>query len=905
MFGLPAGTRKAPPDRVRKRRRRRTGLLGAIAGAVAVLAMAIGAPGASAASFQCDAFGYLFQTETSTSPHLVEQIDLATGEYTELGQTADQLNGVGYNTLDNYFYASDFDTNEIVKVNSDLSLEPVPTPAGFSKSHIGDFDEAGHYWASNNSEIFEIDYAPGSPTYGQMIHTGTLGPLPAGVTNGGADWAWIDGSLYMAGIDAARNVHLIQINPATGERVDLTPGGVIADAEPGATAFGAVYADASGNLYASDNGSGEIFRISTKTLQAIKVANGPKAGGNDGARCALAPVPTVTVTKTVEGRVRPADEFTVGLVNPKGEAVESVSTSGTATTASTTDFPASQGKTYTITDAMATGSPSASADYVESIACTDAAGNPAPTGGGAGSWTLVIAAATNYSCNVTNKGQADISLTKEASPSPQVPGSDESYTLTIKNNGPSPAIDAKVSDPLPAGLTYVSAGAGCSFASGTVTCLAGDLAAGASKTFTVTAAVAGSATSCAASALANTATASSETSDPNQGNNSASACPPVAPLSDLEITKVASAPKVPAGGQVMYTLVVHNKGPSDATGVTVDDSLPAELTLVAAEPSQGRCSGTSCGLGSIVAGGNAQILVTANVAPGAAGKQITNCASVSGKQAKSSGSDRSCAVTEVPPNPQPPQPVSDLQVTKKAGKGKILAGRTVIYTLKVTNHGPDAAPEAKVTDTASRRLKTVKAKPGQGTCQVGTSLTCDLGTLAGGETTRIKVIARIMRPGLVRNTVSTTTGGNDPNPENNIDGVRTRVQAKLLLRKTSSARSVHAGDRLTYHLTVRNPMRIAAHNVRVCDSFPAGLAYLGSSAKASAGKGRVCWRFKSLRAGRSKRITVLARALRGAHGNLTNHATATANGVRAKAKAKAKSTVHVTPAPVKPTPVTG
>jgi uncharacterized repeat protein (TIGR01451 family) len=879
-------------------------MLAGLVSAIAVLAMAFGAQGASAAPFSCNAFGYLFQTDTPTSPHLVQQIDLATGEYTELGQTADQVNGVGYNTLDNYFYGSDFDTEQIVKINSDLSLEPVPTPAGVARDLIGDFDEAGHYWVSNNNEIFEVDYAPGSPTYGQLIHTGTLGPLPPTVTNGGADWAWINGSLYMAGLDAARNIHLVQINPQTGVRTDLTPAGLIADNAPGATAFGAVYVDSSGNLYASDNGSGQIFRISTKTLQAIKVSNGPTSGGNDGARCALAPLPTVTVTKTVEGRVRSADQFTVGLINPKGEAVESATTSGTATTASTTDFPASQGKTYTITDAMAAGSPSPISEYVQSIVCTDAAGNPVPTGGTTGNWTLLIAA-TTYNCNVTNKGQADISVTKQATPSPQVPGGDGTYSLTIKNNGPSTAVNAKLTDPLPSGLAYISADNGCTFASGTVTCLAGDLAAGASKTFTITAAVASSATSCDASAVANHATGSSDTPDPNQSNNSASVCPPVAPQSALEITKVGSAPKVPAGGQVMYTLVVHNKGPSDAHGVTVDDSLPSELSLVSARPSQGSCSGTSCDLGTIVAGGNAQILVTANVAPSAAGKRVTNCATVSGKQAKSSGSDRACAVTDIPPNPQPPQPVSDLKVTKKASKSKVLLGQVLTYRLKVTNLGPDDAPEAKVTDTASMRLKTISAKASQGTCDVGTSLTCDLGTLATGKVATIKVRAKVLRVGSVKNTVSTTTGGKDPEPKNNVDGVRTKVQAKLLLKKTSSARSVDAGDHVTYHLTVTNPMGVAARNVRVCDSFPAGLAYVGSGPKASASKGQVCWRFKALRAGGSKKITVLARALPGAAGNLTNHATATARGIKAKAAAKAQSTVRVAPAPPKPTPVTG
>jgi uncharacterized repeat protein (TIGR01451 family) len=892
-----------------------------------VLAMAIGAPGASAAPWSCSSFGYLFQSPNvlegrEVGPHSVEAVDLATGEFQTILETEKLVNAVGYDQVDNYMYGlsqtepvpGEIDYH-LVRINSDGSLEELPWPAGLPldfASVVGDVDPEGHYWilgsaASNGGtpEWAEIDLNSEPPT---LIASGERTPVPG--LAGGADWAWINGALYIMGADpTTHEAHLIRFDPITHTETDVTPGGLgfsVTNPETGtADLSGAVYADASGYLYASYNASGEIWRIDPVTHEALKIANGPKSGSNDGARCASAPIPTVTVTKTVEGRVRPADQFTVGLLNPKGEAVASATTAGITTTATTTNFPASQGKTYTITDAMAAGSPSRSGEYVQSIKCTDSAGLAAPTGGTAGKWTLNIAEASAYTCNVTNKAQADVSLTKQATPSPQVPGSDETYSLTIKNSGPSAAINAKVTDPLPQGLAFLSAGEGCTFASGTVTCLAGDLAAGASKTFTITAAVASSATSCEASAVANRATGSSDTPDANQANNSASVCPPVAPQSDLEITKVASAPKVPASGQVMYTIVVHNKGPSDARRVKVDDSLPAELTLVSARPSQGRCSGTSCDLGAIVAGGSAQVLMTANVAPGAAGKQITNCASVSGKQAKSSGSGRACAVTEVPPNPPTPQPVSDLKVTKKASKKTVLLGRPLTYTLKVTNKGPDDAPEAKVTDTASKRLKTISVKPSQGTCDVGATLTCELGTLATGKTARIKVTAKVLRAGSVKNTVSTTTGGKDPEPKNNLDGVRTRVVAKLLLKKTSSARSVHAGDRVTYHLTATNPMGVAARHVRVCDSFPAGLAYVSSNPSAGAGKGQVCWRFKSLGAGRSKKITVIARALPGAAGNLTNHATATAKGLAAKAKATAAATVKVAPAPARPTPVTG
>lgn len=77
---------------------------------------------------------------------------------------------------------------------------------------------------------------------------------------------------------------------------------------------------------------------------------------------------------------------------------------------------------------------------------------------------------------------------------------------------------------------------------------------------------------------------------------------------------------------------------------------------------------------------------------------------------------------------------------------------------------------------------------------------------------------------------------------------------------------------------------------------------MSSSPRAKLSKGQTCWTIKSLGAGHSKTITVLARALPGASGNLTNQATASAKGMK---PVSAYSTVHVIPAASSPTPVTG
>jgi uncharacterized repeat protein (TIGR01451 family) len=100
---------------------------------------------------------------------------------------------------------------------------------------------------------------------------------------------------------------------------------------------------------------------------------------------------------------------------------------------------------------------------------------------------------------------------------------------------------------------------------------------------------------------------------------------------DLSISKSGPA-FVQSGGAITYSIAVNNGGPSGATGVTVNDPLPAGMTLASATPSQGTCSGSvTCDLGSIPSGGSATVTIVANVTA-ACGDTLANTATVSGDQ---------------------------------------------------------------------------------------------------------------------------------------------------------------------------------------------------------------------------------------------------------------------------------
>ena len=67
------------------------------------------------------------------------------------------------------------------------------------------------------------------------------------------------------------------------------------------------------------------------------------------------------------------------------------------------------------------------------------------------------------------KANADVEITKTASPANPVSGDTVTYTLKAKNNGPGLAANVVVTDVLPAGVSFVSADSPCTEASGTVT----------------------------------------------------------------------------------------------------------------------------------------------------------------------------------------------------------------------------------------------------------------------------------------------------------------------------------------------------------------------------------------------------------------------------------------------------
>ena len=84
-------------------------------------------------------------------------------------------------------------------------------------------------------------------------------------------------------------------------------------------------------------------------------------------------------------------------------------------------------------------------------------------------------------------------------------------------------------------------------------------------------------------------------------------------LADLQIAQSVSRNPAAVGGDLTYTIRVENRGPSGTAGVTMIGTLPPQVDLRSAIPSQGQCDGTrtiTCQLGSLAQGGSALISLT-------------------------------------------------------------------------------------------------------------------------------------------------------------------------------------------------------------------------------------------------------------------------------------------------------
>ncbi|MGV9194684.1 isopeptide-forming domain-containing fimbrial protein [Microbacterium sp. MC2] len=457
---------------------------------------------------------------------------------------------------------------------------------------------------------------------------------------------------------------------------------------------------------------------------------------------------------------------------------------------------------------------------------------------------------------------ADMSIDKVVEDGPWIAGTDVEYTITVTNDGPS-AVDARVHDVLPAGLTPVSiTGAGWTCTDATQTCTYPQHPVG-SSTLTVTATIGANVPT--GTELVNTATLTWTDGDgPHTDSDPAEIA--VTTDADLALAKRAvdadgeTITRVVAGSTARYELVVSNEGPSDAVAtLTVTDTLPAGTRFSSLVSTVDWTA-----VASIVPDGDPQTVVftrnpaTAGLLDGADAPAIVYEVYVDAAVPQDSVLTNTATVSSGTPDSDPANDDADASVTVdaradlgivKSHTGTPTAGEEFEWTIAVTNHGDSdslatPADPIVVSDTLPDGVTLVSAtsdSPGSvcDTEAVDGVFACEIGaTMAPGDTVTLTVRVAVAEDvsGTLVNT-ATVTPSLTPEPtepvhpnESTDETDPVREVADLAVEKIvlTDPDDIVAGGSISWQITVTNlgPSNsdaTADDPIVVTDQLPAGV----------------------------------------------------------------------------------
>jgi uncharacterized repeat protein (TIGR01451 family) len=287
--------------------------------------------------------------------------------------------------------------------------------------------------------------------------------------------------------------------------------------------------------------------------------------------------------------------------------------------------------------------------------------------------------------NITVYFFVNISIVKTVNVSGSVLNGDlVKYTITVTNNGPDNATGLFVVDVLDSRLIYISSNATIgSYDISNSTWTIGELANGDTTVLNIVVRLNGTGN---IANIANVFLDQNNTGDNTTPDNEANIT--VLPSANLVIVKTSNVTgSVLNGDLIHYTITVTNNGPDGATGVYVIDKLDKRLVYISSNGSIGSYSSVSSTwtIGSLVNGQTAvlDIIVRVNGTG-----NISNVANVTANQKNSIDTNDSTDKNDVFS-----LPLVNLKITINSNEQDVILGKTVTYTVTVTNLGPDKATD--------------------------------------------------------------------------------------------------------------------------------------------------------------------------------------------------------------------
>ena len=429
-------------------------------------------------------------------------------------------------------------------------------------------------------------------------------------------------------------------------------------------------------------------------------------------------------------------------------------------------------------------------------------------------------ASNNRSDVAVGPQSADLQVQKQVDNARPTVGGTVHFTIDLVNNGPNRATHINLLDILPSGYTFSSAAPSVgAYDPLTGQWTVGSLDNGELARLIITATVNGS------GSYENVVSIShSDQPDPDDFNNvSRVSTGPIS--SDLSVTKQVDNPNPLVGETVQFMMVVTNKGPNAASGVNLIDEIPSGFTLVSAVASTGTSydgQNAQWTIGSLPLGSSATLRINATVKPTGT---YSNRIFISHADQPDPFSGNNTSEADVGPIS------ADLRITKVVDQSNPSVGSPVVFTLKVTNYGPNQASGVTLFESLPSGFTLVSATPSGGASYDVVSGLWNVGFLANGATQSLQLNATVNGAGSYVNTVS-LAHSDQPTP----DGTSLESQvaigpqsADIALTKTVNTQTPSIGSMVEFRVTVFNNGPSQANQITILDNLPSGFSYVSAT----------------------------------------------------------------------------
>ncbi len=129
---------------------------------------------------------------------------------------------------------------------------------------------------------------------------------------------------------------------------------------------------------------------------------------------------------------------------------------------------------------------------------------------------------------------------------------------------------------------------------------------------------------------------------------------------------------------------------------------------------------------------------------------------------------------------------ADLAVRVNAGHSLAL-GKSLSYTITVSNAGPDAASNVSLRDVIPAPLGITSAVSSQGSCTGSSTVVCSLGSIANGSYALVVLTVTGTQRGPASSSLSASAVEDDPSSGNNVASVAVVVHAPPVLVRAGAA----------------------------------------------------------------------------------------------------------------------